>query len=94
MDVGLHSIQVALEHIHFSDRDLLAVTLNTTNGHNRFIVLSLVKAGHITRVEDSVDILKLVLVNDLGVDEEEGGGLSLDTTDHEDGLQILAPISH
>lgn len=94
MTVGLDSIQVLLEHVHLADSDSFTLALLATYSHDRLLILGLVQAWHVTRVKDSVNILKHILIDDLGIDKQESGGFCLNTTLHKHGLQVVAPITH
>jgi hypothetical protein len=73
---------------------LLSHTLSLTNVHNSFHIFLFVKSWNITRVKDVIDILKHLLVNNLSVDEQEGSGLSFNSSLGKASLQVVSPVSH
>mmetsp|Transcript_11712 Transcript_11712/g.17848 ORF Transcript_11712/g.17848 Transcript_11712/m.17848 type:complete len:936 (+) Transcript_11712:4723-7530(+) len=94
MNVALDSLQVLREHIHFVESHALLLALLFTDSEDAFKVLVLVELRNIAGVQDVVDIFKHLLVDDLGINEQEGGDLGFDTGLHEAELQVVSPISH
>lgn len=94
VNVSLHLAKVALEHVHLRDLKILLHTEQLSDLEDRLKVLILIEIWHITRVEDVVNILKHLLVHNLSVDEEEGGGLVLDSCLHQGLLYVLTPVLH
>ena len=71
MNVLLQSSEILLEHVHLCDWDLFFHAELLTNFKNRIQILQLVKVGHITSIEDVIDVFELLLLDYLGVHEEE-----------------------
>jgi hypothetical protein len=85
---------VGLEHVHLGDGDSLLGTEVLTDLVDTLQVFKFVQICDITRVEDVVDILKLGLCDDLGVDKQEGSVLVLATSIEEACLNIISPVLH
>lgn len=94
MNVTLNSAQVLLEHVHLGDGDLLLHAELLTDLKDGVHVFKLVEIWHVTTVKDVVDILKLLLLDDLSINKQEGGGLVIATSLHEGFLHIFTPVGH
>ena len=79
MDVSLHSDQVTGEDVHFVRLETLLDALSFAGGLDVLEVLVGVDTRHVAAVQDVVHVLQHLLVDDLGVAEEEGHRLVLDT---------------
>lgn len=82
MNVGLHSVEIALEHIHLCNSNLFTCAFNLTDSHDGLFVFSFIKSGNITRVKNGVNVFKHIFVNNLGINEHKRGCFSLNTTNH------------
>ena len=80
MNFGLDPDEILLEHIHGGLLDLLLDTVSSTIVLNLLEVFGFIQIWNITGVEHTVEILDLGLIDNLGIDEEEIGGLHLDAT--------------
>ena len=94
MDVLLNAVQIALEHVHFVHRQALPRALGLSNVVDGLEVLILVEAGHVTRIQNVVDVFQHLLVDDLRVHEEERGRFGLHASLHQAGLSVLSPVAH
>lgn len=94
VDVANDTGQVGHEHVQNGHSDTLIDTRVLTNLLDGFHVFLLVEIGYITTIEDVVDILEHLLVDNLGVDKDEGGWFVLNSSLHEHCLYIFAPVHH
>ena len=94
MDVLLQSTDILSEHVHLCDLDILLHTELLSDLIYWLIVFTLVEVGNITTVEDVVDILKLLLFDDLCIDEEERSRFVVHTSLHKHLFDILSPVGH
>ena len=94
MSVLHDTAKVSGEHVHLRNSDLLLNALVFTDLENRLHIFNSVQVWHITTIEDIVDVLEHLLIHDLGVDEEEGCWLVLDTSLHEANFDVFSPVHH
>jgi hypothetical protein len=94
VNVRLQSAQVLLEHVHLGDRDLFLHAELFTNFVDGIHVFKFVQVGNITTIQDVIDVLKLLLLDDLGIDEQERSLFVFATSHHEGLLDIFTPVGH
>lgn len=94
MHVGFHSLQVLAKHVHLVDCKSLLLAGCFTNSKDALKVFSLVQLRNITRVEHIINVLKHLLVDNLGINEQEGSYQTTYTTLHQAELEVISPIGH
>lgn len=94
MDILLDPGDITNKHVVGVDGDTSLKTSLFTDLVDTLKVLSLVEVGNITCIQDIVDVFKLLLVDDLGIDEQESSCLIVNTTLHEAFLSIFSPVWH
>jgi hypothetical protein len=62
------------------------VALCLSYSEDRLEILILVKLGNITRVQNCIDIFKLIFIDNLGINEKESSLLRFVTSLHEHNL--------
>jgi hypothetical protein len=94
MDVFLDSAKIRLEHVHLGDWNLLFQASLFAHFENRLQVFIFVQVRHITTIQNVVDVFKLLLLDNLGVDEQERRLLVFTASHHQSLLYVFAPVIH
>jgi hypothetical protein len=82
MNVLLYTANVTSEHVHLRNLNVLLHANNLSDLEDGLIVFNFIEIGYISRVQDVIDIFKHLLVDDLGVNKEEGCLLIFNTSLH------------
>ena len=94
VDILLQSSQVLLEHVHLSNRDLFLHAKLFAYFEDWLHILGLIEIGHITAIQNVIDVLKLLLPNDLSINKEEWSLFVFAASHHQCFLNIFAPVLH
>ena len=94
MNVLLNPVNIRHKHVVGVDSNTSFETPLLTNFVNTFKIFSLVKIWDITSIENVVDVFKLLLVDNLSIDKQEGSGFVLDTTLKHTFFGIFSPVCH
>lgn len=92
VDVRLESVKILLEHIQRNHWHVFLHAQCLADLVDGFVVFLFVEVADITTVENIVDVFKHLLLNDLGVHENERSGFVVATALHEHLLHIFAPV--
>ncbi len=94
MDVLLDSGQIDRENVHFVGLQSLLHAVSLAAIHYFFHVFLVVEIGHVPRVEHVVEVFEHLLVNDLGVHEQETEWLVLEACAQQSFLDVVPPVFH
>mmetsp|Transcript_53894 Transcript_53894/g.129885 ORF Transcript_53894/g.129885 Transcript_53894/m.129885 type:complete len:508 (+) Transcript_53894:1582-3105(+) len=92
MDIAAHAHDVLREDVDLGWLDALRHAVAPARVHDGVQLLRTIQVGHVTCVEDIVDVLEHALEHDLRVSDEEDHLLLIDTRTHQAVLHVLAEL--
>ena len=75
MNVFLYAQDVLAHYVHFAQLDAFALALRLAHAGDVLQVVGLVEVGNVSGVQDVVHVFEHLLVDYLGVDQEEDDSL-------------------
>jgi hypothetical protein len=94
VDVLSKTAEILLEHIHLSDLNIFLHAEHLSDLVDCLKVFLFIKIGHITSIENIVDVLELELTYDLGINKQEGCLFVFGTSLEKSFFNIFTPVRH
>ena len=94
MNVFLNPAKILLEHVHLGDRNLFFHAGLFAHLKYRLQIFILVQIWDVTTIQDIVDVFKLLLPDNLGINKQERCLFVFAARHHQGLLDIFTPVVH